>query len=746
MLLQVLCAVGSLLFLLWQLAAHSSLADLLPRTTHWPPLLQAARPVVPPASPASHPAAAAAATPQLVRVVSPATGIEYEHYPFALSSEEEGGGLEQLRWGVMFDAGSTGSRVHVYRFRMPVDTGASAAEQPLLEDEIFAEVKPGLSAYVHGGVGSSQATRDVGAPTVTADGAAGASEALSGPDAAAESLRGLLDLCMEAIPAAARSRTPLALRATAGLRLLGPEASEAILASIRRLFRSYPFAMEADETRAVQVMDGAEEGVFAWITVNYLAQRLQDFKADEENHAHVAAATVAGAAAPTATAEASPFPALRHGHPKTCAILDLGGASTQIVFEPEFASYASLAPDTQNLLYTLPYGSNNYFLFERSYLGYGLMEARRRIKEAVAEHPALQAFPSMQFLEGAANSGETKAGEGLALLQGQTTPEGEPVFYHPCLSDAYEERIAVPAAEGSGNASSPRHVLLRGYPAGHASCAALARTLFPKDTPCPSGSCSFGGHFALPLPAAFGAGDLTHPTRAQEAHVYAFSYFYDRTLDAFDLEEERAPAPLAAGTGEAGEEGASIGALLRVGRIRSLAEQVCAFSARVQRVRSAVDIEAEKDLAARTILLDDSIQARRKAGCTSVRVKGKDGGVRTVLMPAGSEAAASASTDASPAAAAAAAPLLDEGACMVEERPDLSLAAEEARASFPDSLPSLLQDNPHLCLDLTYLHTLLHHGYDLPEHTQLHVFKRIQRKEIGWCLGATLKLMAQQGW
>lgn len=55
-------------------------------------------------------------------------------------------------------------------------------------------------------------------------------------------------------------------------------------------------------------------------------------------------------------------------------------------------------------------------------------------------------------------------------------------------------------------------------------------------------------------------------------------------------------------------------------------------------------------------------------------------------------------------------------------------------------------ENPYLCLDLTYAHTLLHYGYDLPESIELHIMKRMQKKEIGWCLGAMLAQMAQRGW
>ncbi|XP_043929566.1 ectonucleoside triphosphate diphosphohydrolase 5-like [Protopterus annectens] len=46
-------------------------------------------------------------------------------------------------YGIMFDAGSTGTRIHIYTF-----VQNTPAEPPHLDKEIFESVKPGLSAYV----------------------------------------------------------------------------------------------------------------------------------------------------------------------------------------------------------------------------------------------------------------------------------------------------------------------------------------------------------------------------------------------------------------------------------------------------------------------------------------------------------------------------------------------------------------------------------------------------------------------
>lgn len=49
---------------------------------------------------------------------------------------------EEIFYGIMFDAGSTGSRIHIFKFKQANDG------QPFhLLDEKFEQVKPGLSSY-----------------------------------------------------------------------------------------------------------------------------------------------------------------------------------------------------------------------------------------------------------------------------------------------------------------------------------------------------------------------------------------------------------------------------------------------------------------------------------------------------------------------------------------------------------------------------------------------------------------------
>ncbi|EDQ93156.1 uncharacterized protein MONBRDRAFT_2652, partial [Monosiga brevicollis MX1] len=161
-------------------------------------------------------------------------------------------------YGIMIDAGSTGSRIHVYHFKS-LDAENDAME---LQSEVFQSIKPGLSSYA------------------------------DDPRAGAESLMPLLDIAMSTVPENKRAITPINLKATAGLRLLPQEKAQALLTEVESLIKSYPFLFDPED--AVEIMEGLNEGKFAWVTVNYLLNTI-----GQPSH-------------------------------RQCVVLDLGGGSTQI--------------------------------------------------------------------------------------------------------------------------------------------------------------------------------------------------------------------------------------------------------------------------------------------------------------------------------------------------------------------------------------------------------------------------------
>ena len=145
-------------------------------------------------------------------------------------------GLQQRRHAVVIDAGSTGSRVLAFTFSRGLLDGLLH-----LEDELWREVKPGLSAHA------------------------------DRPEVAAQSVEKLLEEARTRVPEAQRASTPLVLKATAGLRLLPEVKAKAVLDEVERTLRASGFH---PEEKLIEIMDPTEEGVFGWFTVNFLTQRL----------------------------------------------------------------------------------------------------------------------------------------------------------------------------------------------------------------------------------------------------------------------------------------------------------------------------------------------------------------------------------------------------------------------------------------------------------------------------------------
>lgn len=156
-------------------------------------------------------------------------------------------GKQEFQWALMIDAGSTGSRMHVYKFSNCLPEGSSPSslkEDPLptLVDEQFIPITPGLSSY------------------------------RGRPKAAAESLTKLMEEAVKSVPKSERGCTPIAVKATAGLRLLGAKESQDILDEVERWLKTeWPFEVVED---GVVIMDGKDEGVYAWITINYVGLSL----------------------------------------------------------------------------------------------------------------------------------------------------------------------------------------------------------------------------------------------------------------------------------------------------------------------------------------------------------------------------------------------------------------------------------------------------------------------------------------
>ncbi|KAJ7745234.1 nucleoside phosphatase family-domain-containing protein [Mycena maculata] len=383
-----------------------------------------------------------------------------------------------VQYALMLDAGSTGSRIHVYKFN-------NCGPSPAFEYETFKMTQPGLSSFA----GRAQ-------------------------DAAA-SLDVLLAEALRVVPAALARCAPVAVKATAGLRLLPGSQAADILAAVRaRLRGAYPFALPADDDAAAAVMDGADEGVFAWVTANYLLGLV--------------------------TPESGPAGA-------SVAVLDLGGASTQIVFAP--VEGAPLREGDHK--YELEFGRGKRVLYQHSYLGYGLMRARASVHRVVDFMGALHDGPDVGV----------KAGEAGKRVS------------NACL--ARGTRRAVELAEAGGGA---RTVVMDGGDVGSfAACARIVALVLAKDAVCAVRPCAFGGVYQPALAEAF---------PAAAGRVLLLSYFYDRVAPLVPGRE---------GGGGGGGGGAGADTLsATVDTIKELGEAVCrGREAWLERWGARADVMAE---------------------------------------------------------------------------------------------------------------------------------------------------------
>ena len=191
---------------------------------------------------------------------------------------------ETKRYGIVFDAGSSGTRIHTYTWK--TGGGGPKNEFDLVSDDLL-KIKPGLSAFK------------------------------DSPQAAGASLAPLIEFAKQKIPAEHIASTPMFLMATAGFMFKCAWAG---------------------------VLDGRDEGLYGWVTLNYLVDTL--------------------------------YP----GGQEPSGIIDLGGGSVQIVYPA-----AESRMDAPGVMQTLDFGGRKHHLYVKSYLGFGLDAARTAVADKALE-------------------------------------------------------------------------------------------------------------------------------------------------------------------------------------------------------------------------------------------------------------------------------------------------------------------------------------------------------------------------
>ncbi|KAG8010231.1 Ectonucleoside triphosphate diphosphohydrolase 3, partial [Nibea albiflora] len=247
--------------------------------------------------------------------------------------------------------------------------------------------------------------------------------------------------CMEnitkAIPAEKHKTTPIYLGATAGMRLLherDEERSNAIMANLTTYLRSLPF-----DFKTASIISGQEEGLYGWVTVNYL---LGNFLEKNLWNTYI-----------------------RPEGAKTVGSMDLGGASTQIAFVvPDDLS----GTDYMHVkLYGYPYS-----VYTHSFLCYGKNEADKKILDKIIQESSDPAY-----------------------IVNPCYPEG----YNTTLkaSSIYDSECT----EKPKDYRPDKEFFMVGQPDSE-KCKSIVRSIFDFET-CNSSQCSFNGVEQPPVTGDF---------------------------------------------------------------------------------------------------------------------------------------------------------------------------------------------------------------------------------------------------
>lgn len=255
-----------------------------------------------------------------------------------------------LNYGVVIDCGSSGSRVFVYFWPRHNGNPHDLLNIRQMKDKnrtpVVKKIKPGISSLA------------------------------SAPDKTMNYLRPLLHFAADHVPVAKHKETPLYILCTAGMRLLLESQQGAIL---QELCTNVPIEFDFlfSESHA-EVISGKQEGVYAWIGINFVLGRFNHIEDNNDTHDAV-----------TVSSNPKKASVIRK---RTVGILDMGGASLQIAYEvANPLVFASPAQEEAargllaefNLGCDVHHTEHVYRVYVSTFLGYGGNYARQRYKDLI---------------------------------------------------------------------------------------------------------------------------------------------------------------------------------------------------------------------------------------------------------------------------------------------------------------------------------------------------------------------------
>lgn len=230
------------------------------------------------------------------------------------------------KYGIVIDSGSSGSRIQIYRWEDPVLvkehlSPEESASPPKItqEDNWSHKISPGISTFADK---PSKVWK--------------------------KHYKALMDFALSIIPADKIAETPVYVLSTAGMRLLPKSKRERILKNTCKSLRQHTNYLIPDCDEHVQVIDGATEGTYGWLALNYLMGLFSNYKSENVH--------------------------------ESIGFMDMGGASTQIAFVP--SSQEEIEKHDEDLstviIRSVDGVTQKWRVFVETWLKFGANQARSR--------------------------------------------------------------------------------------------------------------------------------------------------------------------------------------------------------------------------------------------------------------------------------------------------------------------------------------------------------------------------------
>lgn len=239
--------------------------------------------------------------------------------------------MTRHKYGIVVDSGSSGSRIQIYSWPDPSEVSKEDTSQWNSVPRVFQQedwsykTSPGVSTFAD-------------KPHKVWD----------------DHYEDLIEYAEKIIPKEQWNETPIFILATAGMRLVPKKKRDTLLETIcEKVGKKSGFLLE-NCAEQVQIIDGETEGLYGWISLNYLLGQMDDYDVSSEESNE----------------------SLRPSY----GFMDMGGASTQISFVPYSREEIVKHRDDISTVYLRNVGGGvqQWDVFVSTWLGFGANEARKR--------------------------------------------------------------------------------------------------------------------------------------------------------------------------------------------------------------------------------------------------------------------------------------------------------------------------------------------------------------------------------